>query len=236
MSKPKLIFGRVTDRTLHGKKSILTIEGIYKVVTNSGSLHDRAITVSNKQQYFITFSPSNSSIYDGEILDVNDYCSTTSKSKIDTARKNLSAATFKIDSSYQTLSKQQRAVVLRFAGVIATGVGSGASAFNAFAAAFAWEPHVAATSAAVSAALAIIAAIQYEDLCDSQKTAVKTTKAFANALSQYHVTVKRYAPESMKDVDVADPMFRLLSAKLYSVLPEFKEICFETNRPNWSFV
>ena len=135
-----------------------------------------------------------------------------------------------------TVRTEQTTVILRFHGVIATGVASGHLAFHAFAAAFAWEPHVAVTSAAVSAALASIAAVQYEDLCESQKTAIKSTKVIANALSQYHVTVKRYAPESMKDVNVADPMFRLLSAKLYSVLPEFKEICFETNRPNWSFV
>ena len=236
MSKPKLIFGRVTERQIVRKKTVITIEGLYRVVTNSGSLHDRSITVSNKQQYFITFTPGSSSIYDGEILDVNDYCSATSKNKIDAARKNLTAATLKLASNYQSLSKQQRAVVLRFAGVLFTGFGSGASAFNAFTAAFAWEPHVAVTSAAISAILAVVAAVQYEDLCDAQKTAVKTTKAFNNALKQYHVTLHRYAPESMQDVDVADPIFRLLSAKLYSVLPEFKELCFETNRPNWSFV
>ena len=223
----KLLFGQVTNR-IHGRK-ICKIsfddrtELIVKV--NSDLYHE--LQIGN--YFFVIYNPSTKHIT--KIAGCNQACS----SELDVAIQNLDNSASQLVNAMDVLEARDRDEALRSSGVVLTGFWAAINAFQAVNACFAWEPINAAISVSLAVGASVLTKMQYEALTIQQKASIEALKMFERKLAVYHATVRRYAPENMRENVILDaPKFTAIATKLKRIFKNVTTDDFSTANMNWS--
>ena len=223
----KLLFGQVTHR-VHGRKVLnVTIDDRTKltVKVNTPAYHALELGCS----FFVLYNP-----YTNKISKVAN-CNQAITSNMNIAIENLDNCASELVSAMKVLEVKERDQALRASGVVLTGFWTIFNGVQAVNAAFAWEPVNAVIGVGITVGVAVLTKMQYEALTDTQQASIAALKLFERKLAVYHSTVRRYAPQSMRQHVILDcPKFVGIASKLKRIFKNVSTDDFSTANFNWS--
>ena len=223
----KLLFGQVTHR-VHGRKVCnITFDNRTKLTVKVNTPAYHALELGCN--FFVLYNPATNKI--SKIANCNQACS----SELTIAIENLDNCSSELVAAMKVLEVKDRDEALRASGVVLTGfwtIFNGVQAANAI---FAWEPVNAAIAVGLTVGAAVLTKMQFESLTDAQQASIAALKLFERKLAVYHSTVRRYAPQSMRENVILDsPKFTAIATKLKRIFKNVTSNDFSTANFNWS--
>ena len=107
------------------------------------------------------------------------------KKRLQVEIKNITNSIDALESSMAQLSKAERTEFLSLVGFAVSGTWATISTIQTINALFAWEPVNALLGAAMAGGAAVVAAAQYENLTDAQRTAAELLILSASSYQSY---------------------------------------------------
>ena len=223
----KLLFGQVTNR-IHGRKVCkISFDNRTELIVKVNSSDYHELQVGN--YFFVVYNPSTKHIT--KIAGVTKAVS----SQLDIAIANLDNSSTDLIAAMAIMEHRDRDEALRASGVVLTGFWTAFNAFQTVNACFAWEPVNAAIGLGLTAGAAFLTKMQYESLTIQQKAAIEAIKMFERKLAVYHASIRRYAPQDMRENVILDcPKFIGIATQLKSIFRNVTTDDFSTANFNWS--
>ena len=223
----KLLFGQVTNR-VHGRKVCkisFNNRTELTVKVNTPAYHALELGCN----FFVLYDPASKRI--SKIAACNQACS----SELTVAIENLDNCATDLVNAMKILEVKERDEALRASGVILTGFWAFVNGIQTVNAIFAWEPVNAVAGVALTVGAAVLTKMQYEALTDAQQASIAALKLLQRKLAVYHSTVRRYAPQSMRENVILDsPKFVAIASTLRRIFKNVTVNDFSTNDFNWS--
>jgi len=164
--------------------------------------------------YWVAFGSASRVISEVIPISIDD------KNRLQVEIKNITNSIDALESSMAQLSRAERTEFLSLVGFAVSGTWATISTIQTINALFAWEPVNAVIGAAMAGGAAVVAAAQYENLTDAQRTSAELLKKFNSDFLVYQATMTRYMPAEFKDLTLSDPRFTAIVSRLKRALPD----------------
>lgn len=223
----KLLFGQLTHR-VHGRKVLkVTFDDRTKLTVKVNTPAYHALELGCN--FFVLYNPSTNQI--SKIAN----CNQAITSNMSVAIENLDNCASQLVKAMEILEAKDRDEALRASGVVLTGFWAILNGIQTVNAVFAWEPVNAAIGVGLTVGATLLTKMQYEALTIQQKASIEALKMFERKLAVYHSTVRRYAPESMRQNVILDsPKFVAIATNLKRIFKNVTTNDFSTADFNWS--
>ena len=223
----KLLFGQLTHR-VHGRKVLkVTFDGRTKLTVKVNTAAYHALELGCN--FFVLYNPSTNKI--SKIAN----CNQAITSNMSVAIENLDNCASQLVKAMEVLEAKDRDEALRASGVVLTGFWAILNGIQTVNAVFAWEPVNAVIGVSLTVGATLLTKMQYEALTVQQKASIEALKMFERKLAVYHSTVRRYAPQSMRQHVILDcPKFVAIATQLRRIFKNVTTNDFSTADFNWS--
>ncbi len=241
MTKLSYIFAQITSITKghhhthgKGKRVKLSTKQVLFVKDNNRKIPS---TFNEGEYCWVSFNPKTM------LIDKASKVSESTAQDINIHFENLRTYADKATKALEDLEQADRHIILRCAGMAASGFVAVGAAATTIGSAMAWEPTTAVTSGIVAAGAGYITYLQYEELKPAMKRRVDTLKRFQQIIITYKCLMELNVPEawindeSNEYVYASEPEVEGITTKLIRLFPNlhWRDLMPFGNDVNWSY-